>query len=112
MPPGRSLRQPCYEEAQASLVKSRDGMTGKMPGQQPDVPHTADPTRHSRQSYSAEPLQVPDSQNPREMLLKSLCFEMLSFRVNYYTALESWRRTDLLEKTLMLGKIEDRRRRG
>ena len=107
MPPGRSLRQPCYEEAQASLVKSRDGKTGKMPGQQPD-----DPTRHSRQSYSAEPLQVPDSQNPREMLLKSLCFEMLSFRVNYYTALESWRRTDLLEKTLMLGMIEGRRRRG
>ena len=63
------------------------------------------------QSYSAEPLQVPDSQNPWEMLLKSLCFEMLSFRVNYHIALESWR-TDSLEKTLMLGKIEGGRRRG
>ena len=46
------------------------------------------------------------------MLLKSFCFEMLSFRVNYYIALESWRRTDSLEKTLMLGKIEGGRRRG
>ena len=76
------------------------------------IPHTANPTRHCRQSYSAEPLQVPDSQNPWEMLLKSFCFEMLSFRVNYYIALESWRRTDSLEKILMLGKIEGGRRRG
>ena len=45
------------------------------------------------------------------MLLKSLCFETLSFRVNYHIALESWR-TDSLEKTLMLGKIEGGRRRG
>ena len=36
---------------------------------------------------------------------------MLSFRVNYHIALESWR-TDSLEKTLMLGKIEGGRRRG
>ena len=35
---------------------------------------------------------------------------MLELKIQYFSQLK--RRTDSLEKTLMLGKIEDRRRRG
>ena len=36
----------------------------------------------------------------------------LSILCQYYTVLTHWKRADSLENTLMLGKIEGRRRRG
>ena len=62
------------------------------------VPRTA---RRSNQSILKE--------ISREYSLEGL---MLKLKLQYFFFVHLMRRTDLLEKTLMLGKIEGRRRRG
>ena len=62
-------------------------------------------------------LRVPwTARRSNQSILKEICPEysleglMLKLKIQYFGHL--MKRTDLLEKTLMLGKIEDRRRRG
>ena len=62
-------------------------------------------------------LRVPwTARNPNQSILKEISPEysleglMLKLKLQYFDHL--MRRTDSLDKTLMLGKIEDRRRRG
>ena len=67
--------------------------------------------------YTQQLLRVPfDSKEVNQLVLKetnsgySLERLMLNLKLQYFGHL--MRRANLLEKTLMLGKIEDRRRRG
>ena len=62
-------------------------------------------------------MRVPwTARRSNQSILKQIIFEyslkglMLKLKLQYFVHL--MQRTDLFEKTLMLGKIEDRRRRG